>query len=194
VLQAVIETMADTGIGARSLRDLAAAAGTSHRMLLHYFGSRDELLVAVVEEVERRQMDRLTALSDNPLDAAREMWAELRSPQLRPFERLFYECYARGAQGEEPFTRLLPGAVDAWLAAVAERAASEVDAPLTRLGLAVVRGLLLDLVATEDEDGVDAAYQRFMKLLTELMTREPALAIRGAGAIGGIPADGGPRE
>jgi AcrR family transcriptional regulator len=56
LLQAVIDTMAQTGIGTRSLRDLAAAAGTSHRMLLHHFGSREELLVAVVEEVERRQM------------------------------------------------------------------------------------------------------------------------------------------
>jgi AcrR family transcriptional regulator len=168
VLQAVIETMAETGIGSRSLRDIAAAAGTSHRMLLHHFGSRDELLVAVVEEVERQQRDRLAALPDSPLDAARAMWAELRTPSLRPLERLFFECYARAAQGEHPFARLLPGAVDSWLAAVAERAPSSVDAPLARLGLAVTRGLLLDLVATGDETEVDAAYERFLALLAIL--------------------------
>ncbi len=165
MLVAVIDTMARTGIGARSLRDIAAAAGTSHRMLLHHFGTRDELLVAVVEEVERQQRDSLAATSGDPFAAARAQWANLRAPELRPFERLFFECYARAAQGEEPFTRLLPGAIDSWLDAVGARAASGVDATSIRLGLAVVRGLLLDLVATGDEDGVDAAYERFLALL-----------------------------
>jgi AcrR family transcriptional regulator len=165
VLQAVIDTMAETGIGARSLRDIAAAAGTSHRMLLHHFGTRDNLLVAVVEEVERRQRMRLPALPEDPLEGARAMWSSLRAPELRPLERLFFECYSRAAQGEQPFARLLPGAVDSWLAAVAAGAPSGVDAPLVRLGLAVTRGLLLDLVGTGDEQGVDAAYERFLTLL-----------------------------
>ena len=33
-----------------------------------------------------------------------------------------------------------------------------------RLGLAVVRGLLLDLLATGDRDGVTEAYERFLQL------------------------------
>ncbi len=41
------------------------------------------------------------------------MWAVLRAPELRPFERLSYECYARSVQGEQPFARVLPGAVEA---------------------------------------------------------------------------------
>ena len=157
--------MARTGIGARSLRDIAAAAGTSHRMLLHHFGSRDELLIAVVEEVERRQMTALDALPADPVAAAQVLWASLRAPALRPFERLFFECYARAAQGEEPFARLLPGAVGGWLRVVEDRAPGSVDATSVRLGLAVTRGLLLDLVGTGDDAAVDAAYQRFLELL-----------------------------
>jgi AcrR family transcriptional regulator len=165
LLLAVIATMAESGIGARSLRDIAAAAGTSHRMLLHHFGSREELLVAVVEEVESRQKDVLAEFPDDPMKAAAAMWAGLRSPELRPFERLFFECYARAAQGEEPFNRLLPGAVDGWIAEVSKRAPAGIDETAIRLGLAVTRGLLLDLVATGDEAGVDAAYERFLQLL-----------------------------
>src|SRR5690606_7713320 len=145
------------GIGTRSLRDIAEAVGTSHRMLIHHFGSRDELLLSVVEEVERRQVATLAELPDDPADATAAMWADLRRSELRPFERLFFECYARAAQGEEPFRRLLPGAVDGWLAAVDEVTGGTVDPALARLGLAVTRGLLLDLVATDDEEGVDAA-------------------------------------
>ena len=55
LLQVVIESIARHGLGARSLRDLAADAGTSHRMLIHHFGSRDGLLVAIVSEVEAQQ-------------------------------------------------------------------------------------------------------------------------------------------
>jgi AcrR family transcriptional regulator len=165
LLLAVIATMAETGVGTRSLRDIAAAAGTSHRMLLHHFGSREELLVAVVEEVESRQKAMLTEFPDDPLQAAVAMWASLRTPELRPFERLFFECYARAAQGEEPFNRMLPGAVDGWIAAVSERAAAGIDETAIRLGLAVTRGLLLDLVATGDTAAVDAAYDRFLQLL-----------------------------
>src|SRR5436305_9685044 len=99
--------MAETGIGARSLRDIAAAAGTSHRMLIHHFGSRDELLVAIVQEIERRQAAMLDDIPRNAAGAMEAMWADLRRPELRPFERLFFECYARAAQGEEPFARMV---------------------------------------------------------------------------------------
>jgi hypothetical protein len=72
---------------------------------------------------------------------------------------LFFECYARGAQGEKPFTTMLPAAVDRWLADV------QTDRDGARLGLAVMRGLLLDLAGTNDDAGVDAAAQRFIDLL-----------------------------
>jgi AcrR family transcriptional regulator len=158
LLDAVVDDVAVRGIGDRSLRDIAAAVGTSHRMLLHHFGSRNELLLAIVTEVERRQMAVLSELPTEPAEAFAAMWANLRRPELRPFERLFFECYSRGVQGEAPFDRMVPSAVDDWLAT---GAAAGTDPAIVRLGLAVTRGLLLDLVATEDTRGVDAAAEAF---------------------------------
>ena len=160
LLDAVVKECAERGIGDRSLRDVAAAVGTSHRMLLHHFGSRNELLLAIVDEVERRQRALLPELPSEPAAAMAAMWADLRRPELRPFVRLFFECYARGVQGEQPFARMLPGAVEAWLVG-----AEAADPALVRLGLAVMRGLLLDLVGTEDDAGVDAAAQAFVDLV-----------------------------
>ena len=160
LLDAVVKECAERGIGDRSLRDVAAAVGTSHRMLLHHFGSRDEMMLAIVEEVERRQRALLSGLPAEPAEAVAAMWADLRRPDLRSLERLFFECYARGAQGEQPFARMLPGAVDAWLEADATT-----EPALVRLGLAVIRGLLLDLVGTGDDAGVGAAAQVFAELL-----------------------------
>ncbi|MGA9674823.1 MAG: helix-turn-helix domain-containing protein [Mycobacterium sp.] len=179
LLDALVDEFAAGGIGDRSLRDVAAAVDTSHRMLLHHFASRDELLLAIVDEVERRQMAILADLPTDPADGFAAMWANLCRAELRPFERLFFECYSRGAQGEEPFARMVPGAVDAWLALpiskVDKAAGGAVDPALVRLGLAVTRGLLLDLVATDDDAGVTSAAQAFVDLL------------RRAGTNGGPP-------
>ena len=165
LLDDLIDDFARLGIGDRSLRDIATSVGTSHRMLLHHFGSREAMMLAVVEEVERRQAATVDELPDDPADAVAAMWEGLRRTELRPFERLFFECYARAAQGEEPFRRLLPGAVDGWLETVNERAGGHADPAMVRLGLAVTRGLLLDLVATDDDAGVDAAAAAFVALL-----------------------------
>lgn len=134
-------------------------------MLLHHFGSRDELLLTIVDEVERRQMATLPDTATEPAEAMAAMWADVRRPELRPFERLFFECYARGAQGEQPFTRMVPGAVESWLTEADVKTDHTADPAFVRLGLAVIRGLLLDLVATDDDEGVDAAAQAFVELL-----------------------------
>jgi AcrR family transcriptional regulator len=160
LLDALVTECAENGVGGRSLRELADAVGTSHRMLLHHFGSREELLLAVVDDVERKQMALLPETS-----GFAAMWAHLSRPEMRGLERLFFECYARGAQGESPFTSMLPAAVDRWLALA--RADSQADPATARLGLAVVRGLLLDLAGTNDDAGVDAAAREFIALIAE---------------------------
>jgi AcrR family transcriptional regulator len=165
LLDALVAEFAAGGIGDRSLRDVAAAVGTSHRMLLHHFGSREDLLIAIVQEVERRQMALLPDLPTSPAENCAAMWANVRRPELRQLERLFFECYARAAQGEKPFDRMVPGAVDGWLAEVDAVAGLDPDRAMVRLGLAVIRGLLLDLVATNDDAGVDAAAKAFADLL-----------------------------
>jgi AcrR family transcriptional regulator len=165
LLDKLVEEFAASGVGHRSLREVAEAVGTSHRMLLHHFGSKEDLLVAIVEEVERRQMTVLPDLPTEPADNFAAMWAQVSRPELRQAERLFFECYARASQGEKPFDRMVPGAVNGWLDEVDAVADVPVDRAFARLGMAVVRGLLLDLVATDDDAGVQAAADVFVSLL-----------------------------
>jgi AcrR family transcriptional regulator len=165
LLDKLVDEFAAGGVGDRSLRDVATAVGTSHRMLLHHFGSKEDLLVAIVEEVERRQMAILPDLPTEPADNFAAMWSDVSRPELRQAERLFFECYARASQGEKPFDRMVPGAVTGWLDEVDAVADFPVDRAFARLGMAVVRGLLLDLVATDDDAGVQAAADVFVSLL-----------------------------
>ena len=159
LLAAVVADCAEHGLGNRSLRDIAEHIGTSHRMLIHHFGSREELMVAVVQAVEARQATLNDELRGTPAEQLTSMWRQLSDRQLRPLERLFFESYARGVNGEAPFDQLLPGAVESWLVDDGG------DPAARRLGLAVVRGLLLDLVATGDEEGTAAALARFAGLV-----------------------------
>ena len=167
LLAAVIDDLAREGLRDRSLRDIAAAVGTSHRMLIHYFGSRHGLMTAVVEAIEEDQKQFMESLEGESGDILATMWQRLSDPRLWPAERLFFECYARAAQGEEPFDRLLPGSVDDWVdRTVALDAAPDVARAQARVGLAVFRGLLLDLVGTGDREGVDAAFAAYQALAT----------------------------
>jgi len=50
----VVDHFVVDGLGDMSLRKIAAAIGTSHRMLLYHFGSKSGLLVEVMRAVETR--------------------------------------------------------------------------------------------------------------------------------------------
>ncbi|WP_040167566.1 TetR/AcrR family transcriptional regulator [Microbacterium gorillae] len=57
ILDRAIEVFRDRGASGTSLRSIAEALGVSHAALLHYFDSREQLLVAVYEHHERRRRE-----------------------------------------------------------------------------------------------------------------------------------------
>lgn len=179
LLDAAIEHLASHGVGETSLRGLAEAIGTSHRMLLYHFGSKGGLLVAVVHAVEARQRSVLTDLrrelgdAATPVELTRRLWKRLSDPEMAPYERLFFELYGRALAGEKELRPLLEGIVDTWaepaarlLEDVSELPADRARAQ-ARLGVAVIRGLLLDLLAGGAPDATDQALERFLALWEE---------------------------
>jgi AcrR family transcriptional regulator len=185
LLVAAVDYAAEHGLADLSLRALAAGLGTSHRMLIFHFGSKEGLLVEVVRAVEAQQRALLEQLRADPeqdlLDQLRTFWQHLTSPALWPYERLFFEVYAQGLQGKQPATRLLEDAIQAWLTPIADLLASQGVPPdearaEARLAIAATRGLLLDLLATGDLAAVDAAMDRFTALY---LHARPGLAARG---------------
>ncbi len=169
----VVDHFVIDGLGDMSLRKIADAIGTSHRMLLYHFGSKSGLLVEVVRAVEARAREQLATLGGEAASAAggvdrviRDMWEFLADPAQADFERLFFALYGRALQGDAQVRPLLGEAIDSWLDASTALAGEQGIPPdearvHARLGLAVVRGLLLDLLATGDRAGVDAALEVF---------------------------------
>jgi len=137
-------------------------------MLIYHFGSREGLLVAVTQAVEEQQRSLLLESGAAPQDA-RHAWEHLSDPALWPQERLFFELYAYALRGRPGTEGFLDGIVESWVAPIAaaqvEAGADEPTARAeARLGVAVVRGLLLDLLATGDRAGTTAAFERFIRL------------------------------
>ncbi|MFI5890966.1 TetR/AcrR family transcriptional regulator [Actinoplanes sp. NPDC051513] len=165
LLAKVMATAAKDGLADRSLREIAASAGTSHRMLIYHFGSREGLLAAIVEAMEAQQRAAMTAMTgETPAEVMTALWEQVSSPELRPFVRLFFEVFALATRSS---FALPDGLTAPWLtdgAAVAGRLGAEPDRAALRLGVAVSRGLLLDLLAGAPQEEVDEAYALFVRL------------------------------
>ncbi len=170
LLTAAIGYVTDHGVSDLSLRELAAAIGTSHRMLIYHFGSKEGLQSAIVRRVEQMQREYLADVVLDPTvdtaEAIRRLWRHLSDPSLWPHERLFYEIYGQALQGRPGTADFLDGIVEAWVVPAAEFAVQQGSSPAiaradARLGVAVVRGLILDLLATRDPVGVGEALERY---------------------------------
>jgi len=190
LLAAAMAHVAQHGVGDLSLRGLAAALGTSHRMLIYHFGSREGLLIEVIRAVEAQQRAALEQLladeESTPEETMRRMWKRLADPSLWPNERLFFEIYGQALQGRPGTTELLDGIVDAWLEPSAEGLIAfgvprEEALAQARLGVAVSRGLLLDLLATRDRTAVDAAMEGYIALLEAWLDGKPEALLTNPG-------------
>jgi AcrR family transcriptional regulator len=103
--EAAIDRMADyvlsAGLAGATLRPLAAAAGTSDRMLLYYFADKDELLTAVLDRIAARLLSELEdAISIGPprpfVMLLEQVWAVLGSESLKPYMNVWLDL-ASGA-------------------------------------------------------------------------------------------------
>jgi AcrR family transcriptional regulator len=178
LLAAAVAIAMQDGIADLSLRELAAAVGTSHRMLLYHFGSREGLLAAVTLAVEQAERATLRDLGAVNADDARRFWAHYADPGLWPQERLFFELYAHALRGRPGTEGFLEHVVTGWLepltAAIVQGGTDPQIAPAAaRLSMAVIRGLLLDLLATHDTAAVTAAFELFLRLGAAATTTEP---------------------
>ncbi len=172
LLGAAIDHFGRHGIGDTSLRGIAEAVGSSHRMLIYHFGSREGLLAEVTREVEARQRAVMTATYDAglpPLEAAAAYWEQTVEATLR-YGPLFFELAAHAMQGKAHAQALREELIAAWLPSVTAlcqaigipEAQCETHA---RLALGAARGLLLDLLVTGDRTETAKAADLLNRLL-----------------------------
>ncbi|MEV0285021.1 MULTISPECIES: TetR/AcrR family transcriptional regulator [unclassified Kribbella] len=160
------------GLADLSLRPLATAIGSSPRVLLFLFDSKDGLIRALlararVDELELlRQIDERYDEPPGLTAVARELWTWLAAPERRPLMKFWVEAYGRSLVAPKgPWADYGRSTVDDWLellkASQPDPGTPEAEARRTAV-LAMLRGALLDLLATGDLERTTRAVEDYL--------------------------------
>jgi AcrR family transcriptional regulator len=174
-----LEYVLTEGLVGLSLRPMAAALGTSDRMLVYHFGGKDALVTEVVQLASDRVAGSLTepdtALT-GPGDLVRYAWRALTGPGAGGSMRLYLELCVLCLREPGRWTAVQQRIREPWLAllrsALAELGVAAADVPaLADLVLDTLDGLLLDRMVSPDPDRADAAAAAFADLLDRSAAR-----------------------
>jgi len=153
LLEAAYRYVLQHGLAEMSLRPLASAIDTSPRVLLFLFGSKEQLVRELLGRARTDELDVVRRWNEEPdarlADLASRLWTWMCRPENRPLLRLWVEAYARSlTEPAGPWEGFARATVADWLA-ILERAGDADPARATAV-LALLRGALLDVLATGD--------------------------------------------
>lgn len=186
LLEAAYRYALQHGLAHLSLRPLATAIGSSPRVLVFLFGNKDGLVRAVLARARAEELALLDHVGE-PGDraviglaaAVERLWGWLSAAEHRQLLKLWAETYASSlVEADGVRGGFAAATVRDWLTVLAacqpaqERDSAEGAARRT-LALAVLRGALLDLLATADHDRVTAAVHHQLVLLDPRHTMAP---------------------
>lgn len=162
------------GLPQTSLRQLAAAAEISDRMLLYYFKDKNDVLTTVLSALAAALSDSLeqTISTEIALPASvlfEKIVSLIRNPKLRPYLHLGIELSASAVRGAEPFTTISKQVADGymqWIEARLSVAGAHERRSYAAMILGLIDGLaIISIVGKEGEFdmAVEAAVQTLAK-------------------------------
>ena len=176
LLERAYQYALEHGVADLSLRPLAAAIGSSPRVLLFLFGSKAELVQALLARAREDELELLSRVREASAECdvavvASELWRWLSADEHRALLTLWVEGYARSlVDPAGSWGGFAQQTVRDWLEVLAEAGPAEVrNDPAGQsertLVLAVLRGAVLDLLATGDRKRTTAAVDRHLATL-----------------------------
>ena len=175
LLDKIIDQLMTSGISDLSLRELASQLDTSHRVLLYHFGSKEELISEVVQEVRHREKSHFvdSVVPNNQASTGQALTAFYDhnvSEAMRPYFHLFYEVWGIAQANPAAYEKFLEGIVSVWVDSLSEillRAGYGYEDARTRatLVLAAMRGLQLDIFTTGEKERADRAFNALVSLI-----------------------------
>ncbi|OHV42948.1 TetR/AcrR family transcriptional regulator [Pseudofrankia sp. BMG5.36] len=165
LLDQVTDHVFEHGLIGLTLRPVAAAIGTSDRMLIYHFGSRDELVAAVVTRAEDRAVAAVDALpgAAGVHAGVNALWAAVQTDPLHRCTDIYVQAAATGLIGQERFATIVREANERWVRALRDYlvrcgASPESVGRVVRLVDSSLYGFHLDLSTDRPDDlagGVD---------------------------------------
>lgn len=165
LLDRVTDHVLAHGLIGLTLRPLAAAIGTSDRMLIYHFGSRDALVSEVVAHATARATVAVEALPAAPSvrAAVNSLWIAYREDPLHGCLTLYCQAAASGLIGEEPYLSDARASNELWAGSLRDYLVRSGAAPrrvarIVTLVDSALYGFHLDLTTDRPEElarGVD---------------------------------------
>lgn len=172
LLDAAVEYAAEHGFSELSWRPVAAGLGVSPTTLVHHFGTKEQMLEAILGRLRERMFVATRDPGGGPHDLAAEAraaWKRAADPQRGAEFRLLFAVYGRALQAPYQFADFLNHAVTYWMNTLIKAQPPDTDPQIaTRqatLVIATIRGLLLDLLTTGDRERVQDAAESFFATL-----------------------------
>ncbi len=129
ILAAAFQCLVTRGYSALTVRDIARDAGVNHALISYYFGTKDKLVIAVLDDMNRQLLERQRAMYAAPGGFA-EKWAAARRFYEQDidsgFVRVQSELYAASLSNPGLREQFLPR-VGAWKQVVLEAVQEALD-------------------------------------------------------------------
>jgi AcrR family transcriptional regulator len=172
---AIVRYLIEHGLTALSLRPLAKAVGSSPRVLLYHFGSKEKMVVEVLAEVRQRQRASYGQVqAANFAEACLTIWKNMSAPDSESLFRLFFEAYGVALRRPKLYKDFLRATIEDWLGLIADslcregRKRGEARAFATVV-LAGFRGFMLDYCTTRDRKRLDRAVALWLRTVDPML-------------------------
>jgi AcrR family transcriptional regulator len=165
---AIVHYLIQHGLTGLSLRPLAKAVGSSPRVLLYHFGSKEKMVMDVLAEVRQRQRAAYGHVAAGGFaEECWIVWKRMSAPDSEPLFRLFFEAYGIALRQPKLYRSFLHDTVEDWLQLIAGPLCSDgyAFAPARALATTVIaglRGFMLDYCATHDRRRIDRAVRSWL--------------------------------
>ncbi len=122
ILESAFRCLAAGGYAALNVREIARDAGVNHALISYYFGTKDRLVIAVLDEANRKLLHRQREMYGEPGGFAAK-WARARrfyeQDLASGFVRVQAELYAASLSNPDLREQFLPR-IQAWKQVVLE--------------------------------------------------------------------------
>ena len=149
ILEAAFRRLASEGYAALSMREIARDAGVNHALINYHYRSKDQLVIAVLDEANRQLLERQHEMYRAPVGFA-EKWAQARefykSDLASGFVRMQAELWAASLSNPGLREKFLPRIL-AWKQVVLE-GVTEALGVLRQCGVRLPAPFSAEIIAT----------------------------------------------
>lgn len=150
ILQQITQYLLANGMADSGLRKLAEVAGTSDRMLIYYFETKDALIGQVLHDIAANLAVQLDAVLGDEQRTADTLQQELLAlsavPQFYAVIQLWFEVIGLAARGQQPYAANATALARNWLGWIEQRLPADQAAQATALFAELEGRLLLKIV------------------------------------------------